>query len=87
MMNLEKTRSDSRQRNRPLFFGASGFHSDCDRCFMPLGGVEFAVFSKPLDADVEARLNSEYLWGRQFAYPYGKRSFRFPLLFRFQALR
>jgi hypothetical protein len=45
---------------------------------MSLGGIEFAVFSKPSDADIEARLNSEYLWGRHFAFYYGKRSFRFP---------
>jgi len=31
---------------------------------MSLGGVEFAVFCGPSEADVEARLNSEYLWGR-----------------------
>jgi len=52
---------------------------------MSLGGVEFAVFSGPMDADFEARLNGEYLWGRQFAYPCGKRSFRFPFLFSRQA--
>lgn len=44
--------------------GLSAFHSDCDGCFMSLGGVEFAVFCGPSEADVEARLNSEYLWGR-----------------------
>jgi hypothetical protein len=65
--NLER----SRQQNRLLFFTAGGFHSDCDRYLMSLGRVEIAVFSKPLDADVEARLNGEYLWGRQFAFHYG----------------
>jgi len=52
---------------------------------MSLGGGGFVVFNKHLDADVEARLNGEFLWGRQFAYPYGKRSFRFPFLFSRQA--
>jgi len=47
---------------------------------MSLGRVEIAVFSKPLDADVEARLNGEYLWGRHFVFQNGKRSFRFPFL-------
>ena len=63
-----KSRSDSRQKNRLLFFAAGAFHPDCDWCFMSLGGVEFAVFSKPLDADVEARLNGEYLWGRHYPF-------------------
>ena len=44
------------------------FHSDCDGCFVSLGGVELAVFSGPLDADVEARLNGESLWGRHFYF-------------------
>ena len=34
---------------------------------MSLGGVEFAEFSGPMDADVEARLNGEYLWGRHLS--------------------
>ena len=38
---------------------------------MPLGGVELAVFSGPLDADIEARLNGEYLWGRHANYQTG----------------
>jgi hypothetical protein len=78
--NLER----SRQQNRLLFFTASAFHTNRDGCFMSLGGVEFAVFSKPLDADVEARLNGEYLWGRHFVFHHGKRPFRFPFLFRSQ---
>ena len=35
---------------------------------MSPGGVEFTVFYRPLDANVEARVNSEYLWGRHFIF-------------------
>jgi len=44
-----------------------------------------AEFPEPVDADFEARLNGEYLWGRHFAYHHGKCSFRFPFLFRSKA--
>ena len=80
MMNLEKTRSDSRQRNRMLFFGASAFHPHRDWCLVSLGGVEFAVFSEPVDADFEAGLNGEYLWRRHCSLL--REAFRFPFLFR-----
>jgi hypothetical protein len=39
-------------------------HSDW--CFVSLGGLEFAQFSEPLEADIKTRANGEYLWGRQF---------------------
>jgi hypothetical protein len=84
-----KSRSDSRQKNRLLFLTANAFHPDWDGCFMSLGGVDFAVFTGPSDADVEARVNSEYLWGRQIitiVYAILVRTFRvskklFPTLF------
>jgi len=70
--NFSQISKRYKTKNRLLFFTASAFHSDCDWCFVSLGGVELAVFSGPLDADVEARLNGEYLWGRHFAYSHGK---------------
>jgi len=51
-----------RQKDRLLFFGASAFHSDCDWCLVSLGGVEFAVFSKPLDAEKVPVLLDEVHW-------------------------
>jgi hypothetical protein len=35
---------------------------------MSLGGVEFALFSEPLEADIKARVDGEYFWGRHVNY-------------------
>jgi hypothetical protein len=75
---LERTRTDSEQENRRLLFAGSAFQSDGDWCFMPLGGVEFAEFSEPLETDAKTRVNGESLWGYHFAFYYGKRNNRFP---------
>jgi hypothetical protein len=48
------------------------FHPHCNGYLMPIRGIEFAVFSEPLEADIEARVNGEYLWGGQFALPRGR---------------
>jgi hypothetical protein len=45
-------------------FIVRAFDPHRDGCPMPLGGVEFAVFSEPLEADIKTRVNGEYLWGR-----------------------
>jgi hypothetical protein len=79
--NFSKISNTSRQKNRLLFFAASAFHTNRNWCSMSLGGIEFAVFAEASEADVEARVNGEYLWGRHFAYHHGKRSFRLPVLF------
>jgi len=35
---------------------------------MSLGWIEFAVFTGPPEADVEARVNGECRWGRHFYF-------------------
>jgi hypothetical protein len=58
-----ETRIDS-GKNLPLF-AADVFHPECDWRFVSLRRVEFAMISEPSDADREALVDGELLWGRQ----------------------
>ena len=50
--------------NRGSIFIVGAFHPHCDWYLMPLGWVEFTVFSKPSEDQIKPRVNGEYRWGR-----------------------